>query len=145
MHTLIVHIGHIFLFTLHAWFVGTATYYTYAAQCVVDLVGSKRVMVYVNFVKDVAPIAIGLREKGIRSCSYHRKNMSSHDKVKAMDHWRQPDSTIQVMVCTSAFGMGVDVANIDMVIKIGCPSSIEEVVQMFGRAGRDGRNAEGIN
>ena len=62
------------------------------------------------------------------------QNMSSHDKVKAMDHWRPKDSSIQVMVCTSAFGMGVDVANIDLVIKIGCPSSVEELVQMFGRA-----------
>ena len=94
--------------------------------------------------RDVAPVAIALREKGIRSCSYHGKNMSSHDKVKAMDHWRPNDSSIQVMVCTSAFGMGIDVANIDLVIKISCPSSVEELVQMFGRAGRDGRRAEGI-
>ena len=70
--------------------------------------------------------------------------MSSHDKVKAMDHWQPNDSSIQVMVCTSAFGMGVDVANIDLVIKIGCPSSVEELVQMFGRAGRDGRRAEAM-
>ena len=108
-----------------------------------DLVGRKRAIVYLNFVRDVAPIAIALREKGVRSCSYHGKNMSSHDKVKAMDHWRPNDSSIQIMVCTSAFGMGVDVANIDLVIKIGCPSSVEELVQMFGRAGRDGRRAEG--
>ena len=123
---------------------GTATYYTHAAEHVVQLVGQKRAIVYLNFVRDVAPVAIALREKGVRSCSYHGKNMSSHDKVKAMDHWRPNDSSIQVMVCTSAFGMGVDVANIDLVIKIGCPSSVEELVQMFGRAGRDGRRAEGI-
>ena len=49
------------------------------------------------------------------------------------------DSSIQVMVCTSAFSMGVYVPNIDLVIKIGCPSSVEELVQMFGRAGRDGK------
>ena len=34
-----------------------------------------------------------------------------------MDHWRPNDSSIQVMVYTSAFGMGIDVANIDLVIK----------------------------
>ena len=49
----------------------------------------------------------------------------------------------QVMVCTAAFGMGVDVPNVDMVVRIGCPPSVEELVQEFGRAGRDGRQAKG--
>lgn len=48
------------------------------------------------------------------------------------------------MVCTSAFGMGVHLPDIDVVIEVGPPSSLEELVQMFGRAGRDGRNAEGM-
>ena len=47
------------------------------------------------------------------------------------------------MVCTAAFGMGVDVPNIDVVVRIGCPPSLEELVQEFGRAGRDGRQARG--
>ena len=46
------------------------------------------------------------------------------------------------MVCTSAFGMGIDVPNIDIVVKIGCPPSIEELVQQFGRDGRDGRTGK---
>ena len=45
-----------------------------------------------------------------------------------------------VMVCTIAFGMGVDVP---IVVRIGCPPSIEELIQEFGRAGRDGRTAKG--
>ena len=47
------------------------------------------------------------------------------------------------MVCTAAFGMGVNVPNIDVVVRIGCPPSLEELVQEFGRAGRDGRQARG--
>lgn len=48
------------------------------------------------------------------------------------------------MVCTTAFGIGVDVSNVDLVIRIGCPPpSLEELVQEFGRAGRDGRSARG--
>ena len=46
-------------------------------------------------------------------------------------------------MCTTAFGMGVDVPNVDVIIRIGCPSSLEELVQEFGRAGRDGRKAKG--
>ena len=47
------------------------------------------------------------------------------------------------MVCTTAFGMGIDVPNVDVVVRIGCPPSLEELVQEFGRAGRDGRKAKG--
>ena len=51
---------------------------------------------YTDFVKDVAPLAIALREKGIKSWSYHGKNMYTHDKVKAVDNWCPEDSNIQV-------------------------------------------------
>ena len=44
---------------------GTATYYTHAAEHVVQLVGQKRAIVYLKFVRDIAPVAIALREKGI--------------------------------------------------------------------------------
>lgn len=50
---------------------------------------------------------------------------------------------MQVMVCTTTFGMGVDVPDVEVVVRVGCPSSLEELVQEFGRAGRDGRPAKG--
>ena len=46
-------------------------------------------------------------------------------------------------MCTAAFGMGVDVPNVDVVMRIGCPPTVEELVKEFGRAGRDGRPAKG--
>ena len=46
-------------------------------------------------------------------------------------------------MCTTAFGMGVDVPDVEIVVRIGCPPSIEELIQEFGRAGRDGRTAKG--
>ena len=47
------------------------------------------------------------------------------------------------MVCTTAFGMGVDVPNVDMVVRIRCPPSIEELILEVGGADRDGRQAKG--
>ena len=52
--------------------------------------------------------------------------------------------SIQVMVCTSAFGMGIDQHEIQKVLRIGVPPSLEQLVQEFGRAGRDGQACEGI-
>ncbi len=58
-------------------------------------------------------------------------------------NWR--DGVVKVIVCTKAFGMGIDQPDVDVVVRIGCPQSIEEMVQEFGRAGRDGRAAKGKN
>lgn len=75
---------------------GSPTYYTTVADYVKELIEKKRAIVYTDFVKDVAPLTIALTERGLKSCSYHGKNMSSHDKLKAVDNWITNDSTIQV-------------------------------------------------
>ena len=75
---------------------GTPSYYTAIANHLVQLIGKERAIVYTDFVKDVAPIAIALAERGMSSWGYHGKNMSSHDKLKAVDTWCPKDSNIQV-------------------------------------------------
>ena len=47
------------------------------------------------------------------------------------------------MVCTTAFGMGVDVPSIEVVVRLGCPPTLEEMVQEFGQASRGGQPARG--
>uniref|UniRef100_A0A1X7UQ30 Uncharacterized protein n=1 Tax=Amphimedon queenslandica TaxID=400682 RepID=A0A1X7UQ30_AMPQE len=52
----------------------TTDYYTSIDDYLAEVVGNNRSIVYTNFVKDVAPLAIALKEKGINSSSYHGKN-----------------------------------------------------------------------
>ena len=52
---------------------------------------------------------------------------------------------INVLVATKAFGMGVDKADISRVVRIGCPKTLEDMLQEFGRAGRGGHQSEGTN
>ena len=49
--------------------------------------------------------------------------MLGHDKTKVIENWRRGD--MQVMVCTSTFGMGVNQPDVDIVIHIGAPPSID--------------------
>ena len=105
------------------------------------LIEDKKAIIYLDFAKDIDSLAIALQQTGVESCSYKGQNMSGHDKTKVMENWCSGD--IKVMVCTSAFGMGVNQPDIDIVIHIGVPPTIECMVQEFGRAGRDGRQAEG--
>ena len=47
----------------------------------------------------------------------------------------------KIMISTSAFSMGIDVADIELVVHFNAPISMTDYIQQIGRAGRDGRKA----
>lgn len=50
----------------------------------------------------------------------------------------------RIMVATTAFGMGVDVPDIHLIIHFNLPLSIIDYYQQIGRAGRDGKKAHAV-
>ena len=62
-------------------------------------------------------------------------------KKAILDEIKTSSSRIRVLFATTALGMGVDARDIAHVIHIGPPSTMEEYVQEFGRAGRSKQNA----
>ena len=65
-------------------------------------------------------------------------------KEQILQFFKVPNSTLRVLIATTAFGMGVDCPNIRRVYHWGSPSEPEEYVQETGRAGRDGEDAIAI-
>lgn len=106
----------------------------------VEMIEGKKVIVYMDFIQDVTRLVVALQGVGIEAAAFHGKKLSSTDKKIIIRKCKA--SEVQVIVATRAFGMGVNVSDVDMVVRVGCPSSIEDMVQEFGRAGRDGRLAD---
>ena len=47
----------------------------------------------------------------------------------------------KIMISTSAFSMGIDIPDIELVVHFNAPISMTDYIQQIGRAGRDGRKA----
>lgn len=94
----------------------------------------KPAIVYVNSRKKTEQIATFLNSKNFKSSFYHG-GMSSIEKNISFENWMTEKTPI--IVATNAFGMGIDKANVGLVIHLDLPSSIENYVQETGRAGRN--------
>ncbi|XP_065943916.1 uncharacterized protein [Magallana gigas] len=74
---------------------------------------------------------------------YHA-GMATKDLEYILHAISKPDSVIRLAVCTIAFGMGINIPDIDLVIHWGACSSVMDYWQEVGRAGRDGRKAKAM-
>lgn len=91
-------------------------------------------IVYVSRTKRTVELAQKLRDDGIAALAYNGK-MDKAEKQANQDAFIRDE--VQVMVATSAFGMGVDKPNIKLVVHYDISDSLENYVQEAGRAGRD--------
>jgi ATP-dependent DNA helicase RecQ len=76
-----------------------------------------------------------LQERGIHDVAFYHGGMDQDERLLIQKQFL--NTQLQLIVCTNAFGMGINKSDIRYVIHYHAPSSIEGYVQEIGRAGRD--------
>jgi ATP-dependent DNA helicase RecQ len=95
-------------------------------------------IVYCKSRKRTREIAAQLNAYGIDADYYHA-GLPSEERASRQERWIK--NQVRVIVCTNAFGMGIDKPDVRAVVHYDMPDSLENYYQEAGRAGRDNLNA----
>ena len=104
--------------------------------CLRDIIEQKGcpTIVYVARTRTASTLAARLRQDGFSVKAFHGK-MDIKEKTENQNDFIS--GNVQIMVATSAFGMGVDKKDVGLVVHFEISDSLENYVQESGRAGRD--------
>ena len=95
-------------------------------------------IVYVRSRKKTEELASLLTANGI-SASFYHAGLGPDSRADRQGKWK--NGSIRVMVCTNAFGMGIDKPDVRFVVHFDVPDSPEAYFQEAGRGGRDGKRS----
>ena len=95
-------------------------------------------IVYVRSRNKAEEIASFLKTNGFDASFYHA-GLGQDSRTDRQQRWKSGE--IRIMVCTNAFGMGIDKPDVRFVVHYDVPDGPEAYFQEAGRGGRDGKRA----
>jgi ATP-dependent DNA helicase RecQ len=98
-------------------------------------------IVYAATRKHTEELAVTLVEQGVNAVAYHA-GMAAGERTRIQEAFMS--DAADVIVATTAFGMGVDKLDVRFVYHLDVTESVDAYYQEIGRAGRDGDPAEAI-
>lgn len=108
---------------------------------VAALAGEGHGLLYAATRKDTETYAAGLVADGLRAEAYHA-GRTARDRERIHEEFLT--DRLDVVVATTAFGMGIDKPNVRFVVHADIPESLDAYYQEIGRSGRDGGPAAAI-
>ena len=98
-------------------------------------------IVYCKSRKRTTEVASLLQMHGISANFYHA-GLTTEERSKRQQEWI--DNKTRIIVCTNAFGMGIDKPDVRTVVHTDAPDCLENYYQEAGRCGRDGKKAYAV-
>jgi ATP-dependent DNA helicase RecQ len=98
-----------------------------------------RGMVFVPTVAEGRKAVEALRKAGVEAPLYHGQLRPNERELILARFQGRNEPQCRLVVCTNAFGMGIDLPDVRLVVHWAHPASVEDYMQESGRAGRDGK------